>query len=371
MHISKRTIKNSVNPKGNQLIKILFLLPISISIVGLFFIFEASSITAFREIGNSFHYFKLQTVWLSFGFVGLLFFSFFPYKRLYYFALPLLVVTIISLILVIIPHITNPVLGARRWISILGFNYQPAEFAKFTMILYLSSWFLYKEKKRFIPFMGLMIFMLALIMGQPDLGTATIIILLSVSLYFIAGENITYLIASVPFWLVGLFFIIRSSEYRWQRFLTFLHPSIDTQGISYHVNQIAISLSGGGLFGRGFSESRQKYQFLPEAHTDSIFAIIGEEIGFLGALAFIVAYAYLLFTLYKVSVRCKDRFGMLLSGAVFCVVSFQVLINLCGMVGLVPLTGVPLPFLSYGGSSLLVFYCLLGITINIARTNHI
>ena len=369
----KRTkiLKATITLAENKLTSVLFFLPIALSIVGLFFIFEASSVSAFRELGDSFYFLKRQALLTVAGIGLMVFFSRFHYKHLYNLAFPALLASIIALIIVIIPHITNPIAGARRWISIGWFNFQPAEFTKLAMILYLSSWFMRREKQRFVSFAVLMIFMIALIMGQPDLGTATIIVLLSICMYVLAGEEIKYLFLAFPFGVAGLFILIKSSPYRMKRLLTFLNPSVDTQGISYHLNQILISLSAGGLFGRGFSESRQKYQFLPEAHTDSIFAIIGEETGFFGALGLICAYMYLLYALYRVAARCPDRYGKLVSSAIFCLVALHIVINLCGMVNLLPLTGVPLPFLSYGGSNLLVLYIMMGIVINIARRHNL
>ncbi len=366
-----RLLSRAITKTKQKLTSIIFFLPIALTTVGLFFIFEASSVSAFRELGDSFYYLKRQGVLFVVGIVLMIFFSRFNYKHLYKLAIPALIAAILALILVIIPHITNPVLGARRWISIAGFTFQPTEFTKLAMILYLASWFLKKEKGRFLSFAGLLAFMVALIMSQPDLGTTTIIVMLSVCMYILAGEDLKYLFLSSPFAFGALFLLIQTSPYRMRRLLTFLNPSHDTQGISYHLNQILISLSAGGLLGRGFSESRQKYQFLPEAHTDSIFAIIGEETGFIGALAIIIAYMYLLYALYRVARNCPDRFGQLLSSAVFCLVSLHVVINLSGMVSLLPLTGVPLPFVSYGGSNLLVFYILMGIVLNIARKNNL
>ena len=149
--------------------------------------------------------------------------------------------------------------------------------------------------------------------------------------------------------------------------MAYINPSIDPEGIGYHIRQILISLSAGGIIGRGFASSRQKYQFLPEAHTDSIFAIIGEEVGFIGSFILIVLYLVLMYTLLKTAKHAKDRFGKLLVSSIFCLLCLQLIINLGGMVGLIPLTGVPLPFISYGGSSLLVFYSLIGISISVAR----
>jgi cell division protein FtsW len=299
------------------------------------------------------------------------FFSFFDYKKLYYLSFPLLIGTIISLVFVLIPGVGSTALGAQRWINILGFNFQPTELAKFTIIMYLSSWFLYKEKGRFASFLILMGTILGLIMIQPDLGTTIIIFSLFVSIYYFSGENIMKLVGLAPFAMAGVAFLVLSSPYRLQRVRAFIDPNVDPEGVSYHIRQILISLSSGGIFGRGFSSSRQKYQFLPEAHTDSIFAIIGEEVGFLGSILVIAIYVAFLYILYRAAQQTHDRFGKLLIGAVFTLIGLQLIINLGGMVNLIPLTGIPLPFISYGGSSLLVFYSLMGVVINVARRNKI
>ena len=152
-----------------------------------------------------------------------------------------------------------------------------------------------------------------------------------------------------------------------KRLTTFINPKVDTSGISYHSNQILISLAAGGLFGRGLAESRQKYQFLPEAHTDSIFAIIGEEIGFSGSFLIIILYLTFIYQIFRLSQKVKDRFGYLLTGSIMIMFGLQFLINLGAMIALNPLTGIPLPFLSYGGSSLLVLYALVGILLNISK----
>lgn len=354
------------NPKKENLFY-LFLLPIILTLFGLFFIFEASSISAFRHFNDSFYYLKLQLLWFIIGIAVMLFFSFFDYHKLYYLSFPALLVSIIFLILVLIPGIGHSVSGARRWIDLGLINFQPTELAKFSVILYLCSWFLYKERKRFFSFVLLLSFLVFLIMLQPNMGTAIIIFALFVIVYFMAGFDLHYLLFILPPSLFTFFLLIKISPYRLRRFLAFLSPQLDPLGISYHVNQILISLSAGGLLGRGFSESRQKYQFLPEAHTDSIFAIISEELGFLGSLVLIILLFFLIYKAFKVANKAKDRFGQLLAGAIFSLIALQVIINLGGMVALLPLTGIPLPFISYGGSSLLVSFALMGILINIAK----
>ncbi|KXK12292.1 MAG: Lipid II flippase FtsW [Microgenomates bacterium OLB23] len=306
-------------------------------------------------------------MWFVLGVVVMGVFSFFDYRKLYYLAFPLLLVAIISLVLVLIPGVGVTVGGARRWINLGPIGFQPSELAKFAIILYLSSWFLHKERQRFVPFLLLLSFIIGLIMIQPDLGTSVIIFLLFVSIYFFSGENLLHLMLFSPFAFGAALLLIFTSPYRLKRLTAYLNPEVDPGGIGYHIRQITISLASGGLLGRGLSSSRQKYQYLPEAHTDSIFAIIGEEIGFLGSLLLIFLYGFLLFLIFKVIINAKDRFGKLLAGSIWCLLAWQMIVNLAAMVSLVPLTGVPLPFISYGGSSLLILFSLMGIVISIAR----
>ncbi len=345
----------------------LFLLPIILTVMGLFFIFEASSVTAYRQLGDSFYFLRQQLMWSAIGICAMSVVSFINYRRWYYFAFPALLVSMFFLVIVLIPGIGTNVYGARRWIDFGFFSFQPTELAKLASILYLSAWFLYKDRKRFKSFLLLLGVVVGLIMLQPDLGTTLIISLTFLSIYFISGEKLAPLLAILPVGLVGVIALIITSPYRFARLTAFLHPTADPTGIGYHINQILISLSSGGLLGKGFSHSRQKYQFLPEAHTDSIFAIIGEELGFMGSVVFIGVYAYVLYQIYLVAKRSQDRFGYILVSSIFVVMSLQAIINLSGMLALLPLTGVPLPFISYGGSSLLIFYTLMGIVISVDR----
>lgn len=342
-------------------------LPILLTIIGLFFIFEASSVMAYRTIGDAFYFFKQQLFSFGIGLVAFFIFSFFDYKKLYYLAFPLMMTALILLVAVLIPGIGKSVAGARRWIDLGVMTFQPTELAKFASILYLCSWFLHKEKQRFWSFLLLLSIIVGLVMIQPDMGTAIVIASIFLASYFMAGEPFRYLLGLVPIGLAAGMGLILSSPYRLKRLHVFLNPRLDPQGIGYHLNQIFISISSGGLFGRGFSESRQKYQFLPEAHTDSIFAIIAEELGFLGGVVLIFLYGLLLLTLYRVAVRSRDRFGQLLVGSIMAVVGLQAGLNLAAMVGLVPLTGIPLPFVSFGGTSLIIFFALMGVAVNVSR----
>ena len=353
--------------KKKTLLVSLFLFPIILSVVGSIFVFEASAVRSFRELGDSWHYFRQQLIWIGIGITVLFVFSAVDYHRWYAVTFPLMILTIILLFVVLLPGVGTVAGGARRWISIGFINIQPTELAKFSTILYLSSWFIHRERKRFFSFVLLLCLLMFLIFLQPDMGTAIVVFGLSTGLYFLSGIELHYLLLLLPTSFVSFLFLVNVSPYRFRRLLAFFDPSKDPLGITYHINQILISLTSGGLLGKGFGASRQKFLFLPEAHTDSIFAIIGEEVGFVGSFLLITAFMVYAYRLFQVSRFAKDRYGKLIAGGIFIFFNLQLLINLAGMVHLLPLTGVPLPFISYGGSHLIVSFALAGIMINIAR----
>ena len=345
----------------------LITIPLILSLVGLVFIFEASAVNSARQFSDSLHYLKSQAVWIFLGLIIMTIFSFLDYKKLYFLSFISLIFTIVLLVVVLIPGVGSKIGGARRWIDFGFFSLQPTELAKFSVIIYLSSWFSVKEKKRFLPFITLISFLVFLIILQPDMGTAIIIFLISLIIYYFSGANFMDFVYIFGGSVISIYFLIKLSPYRFNRLLAFLNPSIDPLGISYHINQIFISLSSGGFFGRGFGASRQKYLFLPEAHTDSIYAIIGEEYGFIGGLILISLYFIFVYKIYHLIRLVPDRLSRLIVIGIFAFFNFQFIINLAGMTGLFPIVGVPIPFLSYGGSNLLISFALIGIMLNIER----
>lgn len=345
----------------------LFILPIVLTCIGLYFVFEASSIYALTNTGTSIYFLQRQAIFLGIGIFLMIFISFIPYKVFAKFALPGMFTVLILLIAVLIPGIGTKINGARRWIDLGFFSLQPTEFAKMATILYLSAWFSVKEKKKFYSFVFLIGILIFLIMLQPDMGTSIIIFSIGVIMYFLAGRELYYLIGLVPISVLGAIGLIMAAPYRLKRLTAFLDPHNNAQGAAYHINQVLISLANGGLMGKGFGASRQKYLFLPEAHTDSIFAIYGEEWGLVGAILLLFLYSILLYKLFELYNNVQDEYGKLLVGGVFAYFSMQILLNLGGMTALMPMTGVPLPFISYGGSHLLTSFILLGMCLSVAR----
>lgn len=349
---------------------LLLFLVVFLTLFGLLMIYNVSSYVAFRDFGDKYYYLKEQSVWIVLGFLGLLFFSFFNYRKFYNLALPLLIVAIILLILVFVPGIGVSALGARRWIDAGAFVLQPAEFVKLSLAIYLAAWFSRKEKGRFFSFLLLLGVVVLLVMLQPDMGTAVIILSLALIVYFLEGANILHLFLLMP--VVGFLSLlfIKLEPYRAARLAAFLNPNQSLETSGYHTKQILIALGMGGLTGVGLGNSLQKYAYLPEVTTDSIFAIIAEEIGFIGALVLIFLFILLIWRGFFIAIKTQDKFGKLLAGGIISFLAVQMFINLAAQTALIPLTGVPLPFISYGGSSLIVDLCAIGILLNISKQNQ-
>lgn len=345
-------------------------LVIATTFFGLLMIFDASSFISFRDFGTKYHYSTEQLLWMVLGFAGLGFFSWFDYKKFYNLAIPLLVVAIGLLCAVFIPGIGIKVLGAHRWINLHFFVLQPAEFIKLTLAIYLAAWFSSREKGRFIAFLLLMGIVLGLVLLEPDMGTAIIILCEAFILYFLSGGKLLHFALSIPFLGLGGLLLALLSPYRAKRLATFLNPTQDSGNASYHVRQILIALGSGGIFGVGLGNSIQKYAYLPENTTDSIFAIIAEELGFLGSVAVVVVLAIIVWRGIRIALLANDQFGKLLAGGITAFLASQMLINLAAQTALLPLTGVPLPFISYGGSALVIDLCSVGILLNIAKQHQ-
>lgn len=346
---------------------VLLIVIVLLSLFGLLMIYDASSFISFRDFHNKYHYIIEQSIWMGLGFIGMGFFSLFDYKKFYGLALPLLIMAILLLIAVFIPGIGVKVLGAHRWINLRATILQPAEFVKLSLAIYLAAWFSTKEKGRFSAFLLLLGFVIGLVMLEPDMGTAIIILSEALVLYFLSGGKLVYFFVMGPVvGFVGLLLALLE-PYRAKRLSTFLNPNQSALTSSYHVKQILIALGSGGLTGVGLGNSLQKYAYLPENTTDSIFAIIAEEIGFVGAFILIVILFFVVWRCLSIAVRAKDPFGKLLAGGITAFLGMQMIINLGAQTALLPLTGVPLPFISYGGSSLIVDLCSVGILLNISK----
>lgn len=338
-----------------------------LSLFGLLMIYDASSVRAFYDYGDKFHFLRDQATWVTLGLIVLTIFSVIDYHKLYYLALPLLIVALVSLIMVFIPGIGSGAKGANRWIDLQFVRIQPAEFVKLTLAIYLAAWFSNKEKSRFLAFCLLLGTVLLLVLLEPDLGTASIILAEAAVIYFLSGGSLKHFIISIP--IMGLIWalVIKIEPYRATRLISFLNLNKSLDNIDYHVKQILIALGSGGMYGLGIGNSRQKYGYLPESMTDAIFPIIAEELGFVGANILILLFIIVVLRGFVIAMKAKDNFGRLLAAGIISFLGMQIIINLGAMTAFFPLTGVPLPFVSYGGSALLVDMASIGILLNISK----
>ena len=345
-----------------------FLLSVLLSLIGIFILYESSTYSALLSIGDKYYFVKNQTIWFILGVILCLVISKVNYKNYYKLALPLLLSTLLLLILVFFPGIGLKLKNAHRWLN-LGFTvFQPSEVLKITLTIYLAAWLSAKEKGRLIAFLMLLFLSVFLVAIEPDLGTGFIVAATSTIVYFLSGSPFRDMIMIVILMTGGIFGLIKVASYRLERLLAF--QNFDQNNLlsaSYHIKQILIAFGSGGLLGLGFGNSIQKYAYLPEATTDSIFAIFAEEAGFIGATVLVSCFIALAIIGFYLASNARDTFGKLLSAGIISFISIQALVNLSSQVVLVPLTGVPLPFVSYGGSSLIINFAAVGILMNIAR----
>ncbi len=334
---------------------------------GLLAVYNSSIVMAIRDFNDPYYFVKDQLQFALIGFTLMYIVSVIDYRNWFKLSIPFLGLTLILLVAVFIPGIGVKTQGAKRWLN-LGFtSVQPTEIAKLALVLYLSAWFTYKERSRFVPFIVLLLVFLGLIILQPDMGTASIISIMALLMYFVSQAPLWDFLLLLPVTgAVGLLLAV-IAPYRLARLLTFFNPDRDPLGTSYHIRQILIALGSGGFWGLGLGKSRQKYEYLPEANTDSIFAIIAEEVGFLGSVILIVIMGFVVWRIFQIAKKAPDRFGQLVAAGVAIWFGVQTLVNLSSMVALLPLTGVPLPLISYGGSSLVMLLIGLGVVLNISR----
>jgi cell division protein FtsW len=365
-----RSIHSVTTPKQKHVdLGLLFVVSILV-IFGLVMVYDSSVVQAFKDWNNKYYYIRQQLIWVLLGGGALFFFSKFNFQHLKKIALPFLILAFLMLIAVFIPEFGVNAGGAHRWLKIGPVTVQPAEIIKLASIIFFAA--LFEKKIKNGPFL-LVVGAVSLIVGvlQKDLGSVVVYFLTALTMYIFAGARLKYLAGLLPFAvLAGVAFVL-SSTYRKQRVLAFLDPFSDPQGYTYHISQVLIALGSGGFFGLGIGQSRQKFEYIPEVTTDSIFAIVGEELGFIGSAFLIGMFILLLYKCSKIVEETHDGFGKLLAFGLTSWIATQTIINLAAMVSLIPLTGVPLPFISYGGSALLVNLVAIGILLNISRSKNL
>lgn len=343
----------------------LFVLILVFVFLGLVFIADASAPQSLNLFNDKFYFFKQQLIWAGIGLVSFFIFSKVNYSFWENIATPFFFLTIVLLIIVLFPDLGFTALGARRWIPLGFFSIQPSELVKLSLCIFLAK--VASKKKGAVSYFLPLIVVAGLIMLQPDLGTTLVIAVIGFSEIFVSNINLLYFFGAGIIGSLGTLGLILLSPYRKDRLLTFLETTHDPLGKSYHIRQILIALGSGGLTGVGLGASRQKYSFLPESSTDSIFAVIAEELGLIGAATLILLFAYFVFLGLKIAKNAPNVFSSTLATGITAWVGGQAFLNIASMVAVVPLTGVPLPFVSYGGSSLVMILSACGILLNIAK----
>ncbi|MBI2599949.1 putative lipid II flippase FtsW [Candidatus Daviesbacteria bacterium] len=368
--ITMRKIGFSLKSQTNSVDTPLLISVIFLVIFGLVMVYDASFVQGLNDFNDGYYYIKQQLIWVVLGIISMFFFSRFDYKKFKPFALILIIFSFLLLLAVFIPGLGIAGGGAHRWLKFGRITIQPAEVIKLTGVIYLAS--IFEKKARFFPFMtvvGLVTIITAIL--QKDLGSTLVFVITALLLYFLSGGPLWHFLAVLPVGLGGLLALIFTSSYRSKRVLAFLDPFSDTQGFTYHISQVLIALGSGGIFGLGLGHSRQKFEYIPEVSTDSIFGIIGEELGFLGASLLLAIFVFVILRGFKTAANCENPFGKNLALGLTCWLGIQIVINLSSMTALLPLTGVPLPFISYGGSALVVNLTAVGILLNISKQSSL
>jgi cell division protein FtsW len=368
--------------RRNESDRWLFGVTLGLCLLGAVMIYSASAVTAGRDYGHSYYFLLRQSVWLVLGIGGMFALMRMDYRKLrepivVYTALCAVVLMLVGAFFLDKSHATH------RWIRFGPVGFQPSEIAKLAVILYLA-WFLDLKRKsavrleftkkdflqNILPAIGPIFACVGLILLQPDLGTSVDIVLIATAILFVAGLSWRWLAAGSAIAFPALAILIISAPYRMARLMAFLHPDNDPQGAGFQLMQSLIAVGSGGFTGVGLMESKQKLFYLPEAHTDFIYAVICEELGFIGATIVIALFAVYAWRGMRAAFSAPDSFGRLLALGITAMVICQALINFAVVLGMVPTKGIPLPFISYGGSSLLVMLLATGVLLNIAQQAH-
>ncbi|MFA6042577.1 MAG: putative lipid II flippase FtsW [Patescibacteria group bacterium] len=353
---------------------ILLSLTLALCVIGIIILASASSVAAFQNLGDPNGYVTKQIISLCLGIAIMLLLARVPYLHWQKWAVPILVVSFLLVVALFIPGVGTSLLGAKRWIAFGGLFFQPSELLKLALILFLARWFtklgdLEREPQRvFVRLLILIGAIGGMLILQPDLGTSIVIVGIATVLYVAAGAPGRYIALLFAAGVVAIMLLITFEPYRAARLTIFLNPSSSQQDEGYHINQSLLAIGSGGLFGRGYGRSIQKFNYLPEAEGDSIFAIAAEELGFFMVVGLVALYVGFFWRGQQLARRLSDPFGRLIMVGVITWVTLQAFVNIGALSGILPLTGVPLPFISNGGTSLIITLAAIGIALNVSKS---
>ena len=354
--------------------KRLLFITLILLIFGLVVLSSAGIVEGQKKFGSAYYYLQKQVVYgVLPGLLLFYLFSKIDYKFWRKVSLLVLFSSLLLMIMVFVPDIGIGLKGANRWVSIGGWSFQPAEILKLALVIYLAAWFGSRDERvkswsySAAPFFIVLSFVGLLLAMQPDVGTLAVVVVTALGIYFAAGSSLKHIFVIIIIFIVAVAGLILVEPCRFNRITTFLDPSLDQRGISYQLNQSLIAIGSGGMFGNGFGDSTQKFGFLPEVVNDSIFAIVVEELGFIGAMVLLGLFVFLAHTLILIAKNISDKFGRLLVVGMSTWIVGQAFINIAAVSGLAPLTGIPLPFISHGGTAIIALLAGLGIASNIAK----
>ncbi len=354
---------------------ILLITVLGLAAFGLVMIASASAIRSYEVtdgVSNNFFLYQ-QSISLFFGVLALVFCTLLNYRFWQKYSFWFLLFAIALLVSVWIPGLASPLNNSHRWISIGSIFFQPSEVAKLLFVIFIAHFLSSKGKiiqtfwGGFVPFIFLLILIPGLVIIQPDLGTAAIFIFVGIAMFYVAGARISQILALVPIGIAGIWLAVKTAPYRLGRIIAFFNPSQDELGIAYHSRQALIAIGSGGLWGLGFGNSIQKYNYLPDPMSDSIFAVIAEEMGFIRTAIIFSILVFFVWRAYQISKKAPDDFSKLLALGITTWFATQIIVNIAAMLGALPLTGIPLPFISYGGTALIVNLAAVGILLNISK----
>ena len=342
-------------------------------LVGVFMVASASPIVAESRFGEAYFFLKNQLVGVLTGSIALIIAWHIKYIYWKKFALLMLIASLLLMALVFVPGIGVELKGAARWIQLGPVTIQPAEFTKLAFIIYIAAWLEAKKKEirgfssGFIPFLVMLGVVSLFFILQPDIGTLGVLVLTSTLLFFVGGGRLLQISLLFLIGLVMLSIVVYLQPYRIDRVLVFFEPADDIQGIGYQLHQSLIAIGSGGFWGKGFGMSKQKFHYLPEPTGDSIFAVFGEEFGFIGNIGLVTLFLMFLWRGVRIARHAPDIFGSYLATGITLLVVVQAFVNMAAISGLIPLTGLPLSFISYGSSALTANLAAVGILLNISK----
>lgn len=351
---------------------IILLMTVALTCFGIVMVYSASSIMAAKRFHDGFYFLKRQGLFALIGFGVMAFTMRVDYHFWRKAAVPILLGCLALLLLVLVPGIGGSAGGASRWIKLPGFSLQPSEVAKIALIMYMAYSLDKKQEKvrffstGFLPYMVILAILLALLIKQPDLGSSLTLGVVAVTMLFAAGTRPTYIVSMFLLTLPFLYFLVMNVDYRRRRILAFLNPWQDPNNTGFQIIQSWLAFGTGGIFGQGLGEGKQKLFFLPEAHTDFILSVVGEELGFIGVIVIAAMFFLLVQRSIRVSLQAEDDFGRFLAFGIAVLLGIEAFVNMWVVTGLLPTKGLALPFISYGGSSLIITLFAVGVLLNVS-----